>query len=127
MEEFAYRIWDECESKWIEDDYVIDCHGVIYHIDRCELEEPITPREHLNVCVLTGLKDKNGKVICEDDLVKDCWGNIHKVVYQNARWYCPTVKKISSQWPAQYLHCTYMEWEIIGNIHANPELLGVAP
>ena len=67
----------------------------------------------------TGLKDKNGKEIYDGDIVK-C-GFVYEVAWleKDGGWFCfrdnDTVYT-----PLYHLKC-----EVIGNIHENPELLGV--
>lgn len=71
----------------------------------------------------TGVKCTNGKEIYEDDLLKNYRGDIQRVVYIKGQWACTIVKRAASVWPAQFLHCEYLQWERIGNTHDNPELL----
>ena len=76
----------------------------------------------------TGLKDKNGKRIFEGDIVKAqdeilgspfCDGINGKVVYDEAAYFIELKDPMNSQW--LYDECAV--YEIIGNIHDNPELL----
>lgn len=78
----------------------------------------------------TGLRDKNGKEIYEDDLVK-LDDNIYRIRYETlaARfWFFTTKAKsqanysASSNVPARK-HLYWFDCEIIGNIYENPELL----
>ncbi len=71
----------------------------------------------------TGLKDKNGKEIFEGDILTHEDKDLHVVEYNCGRWSARLVKHISSRWPAQYLDCSWMHWEVIGNICETPELL----
>ena len=66
------------------------------------------------ICQCTGMKDKNGKLIWENDIVKYDWGGtrIDSVEYQ----------------PPIFTYSKSMRWnlqqdEVIGNIFDNPELL----
>lgn len=81
----------------------------------------------------TGLKDDNGKEICEGDIV-NVWSNMNELTME------PTIYEIVSKdmlgRPGLFLKpkmahliepCVHECWsnkiEIIGNIHENPELL----
>lgn len=66
------------------------------------------------ICQCTGLKDRNGKLIWENDIVKYDWGGtrIDFIEYQ----------------PPIFTYSKSMRWnlqqdEVIGNIFDNPELL----
>ena len=68
------------------------------------------------ICQCTGLKDKNGKWVWENDIVKYDWGGtrIDFIEYQ----------------PPIFTYSKSMRWnlqqdEVIGNIFDNPELLEV--
>lgn len=77
------------------------------------------------ICQCTGLKDRNGKLIWENDMVKGAYfvnGKEHrfigKVGYVGSAFKVVGVKQYSGM--RQELHSVYA---IIGNIFDNPELL----
>lgn len=69
----------------------------------------------------TGLKDKNGKEICEGDILTDKYESIGTVDWYNAGF----VVNFGDVDIFQIADCfdeSYQMW-LIGNIHDNPELL----
>ena len=91
--------------------------------------EPLNEyNEMMDNCELmqyTGLKDKNGKEICEGHIVKVKWGGVGYVVFQDGSFI--------SRWEdgkVEYRVCKSdiesRELEVIGNIYENPELLEVS-
>lgn len=79
------------------------------------------------ICQCTGLKDKNGKLIWENDIVRDKEGNCHKAFWQNNyyqfSWICvkSDIFQIGTKWDL-YIWRSF-EIAVIGNIFDNPELL----
>ena len=68
----------------------------------------------------TGLKDKNGKEICEGDIVTFNNNNF-KVVYKQDRYYIGWVA--TDEGENCYIHIWYDDIEVLGNIYDNPEML----
>lgn len=81
------------------------------------------------ICQCTGLKDKNGKLIWENDIVRDEHGNFYKAFWQNNyyqfSWVCvkTDVFSIGAKWDLWSIKS--FEIEVIGNAIDNPELLEV--
>lgn len=79
------------------------------------------------ICQCTGLKDKNGKLIWENDIVRDEQGNFYKAFWQNNyyqfSWVCvkTDVFLIGTKWDLWSIKS--FEIEVIGNKFDNPELL----
>lgn len=79
------------------------------------------------ICQCTGLKDKNGKLIWENDIVKYKHGNFYKAFWQNNyyqfSWICvkSDVFSIGAKWDLWSFKS--FEIEVVGNIFDNPELV----
>lgn len=79
------------------------------------------------ICQCTGLKDKKGKIIWENDIVRDENGNFYKAIWQNNHyqfsWICvkSDVFFIGVKWDLWSFKS--FEIEVIGNIFADKKLL----
>lgn len=98
--------------------------------NRCAIEESDGSKwacDAKTLCQCTGLKDKNGKLIWENDIVRDKEGNCYKAFWQNNyyqfSWICvkSDIFQIGTKWDL-YIWRSY-EIEVIGNTFDNPELL----
>lgn len=91
-----------------------ECKIVGYEVDRN------------TICQCTGLKDKNGKLIWENDIVRDEYGNFYKAFWQNDYYqfsFCAKtgVFPIGAKWNLWSFKSS--EIEVVGNIFDNKELL----
>lgn len=131
---YLYRAKRTDNGEWVEGFYVnaIEEHGngertaEIVALDAMRTFDGISPTLMIDpstICQCTGLKDKNGKLIFENDIVR-CGKNC------TVTW-CDTFaswRLNTSGW--MYSHffgeaCKPEDVEIVGNIFDNPELLEV--
>ena len=68
---------------------------------------------------ITGFADKHGKKIFEDDILSD--GSYYRVVIYQTGCFHLRDYPLHYTHPLMYLHPE--SWEVVGNIHDNPELI----
>lgn len=97
-------------------------------LDRAETLFAKVDTDKLIQC--TGLCDKNGKLVYFDDLVKNKWGQICKVIMQTdkqnyGRVVLQNIKYLNDEAHKNniFIPAAINESVIIGNIYENPELL----
>lgn len=122
-------------GKWVQGYYVkgLDMYGKEVHL----IFEPNTmfyssgetdgwyKVDPTTICRCTGLKDKNGKLIWENDIVKvkysDEFEEIAQVIYTE-HGYSPYSNEYECE--GCCCRCEVLEVEVVGNIFDNKELLG---
>ena len=107
----------ECDEYYIFDGIETSSNDDLYLVD------PST------ICQCTGLKDKNGKLIWENDIVLVKHTDGQEEYQENAK--VSYTKRGFSPFSWEYycdgcdVRCEILEIEVIGNIFNNPELLEV--
>ena len=118
MREILFRGKTE-KGEWIEGFYVKDViETYIYDRYRNTRMQSVIPE---TVGQYTGLTDKNGKKIFEGDIIKGYW-NVTLVIFYDEVSTSYRVKTSTGheREPSYY---GVEKFEVIGNIHDNPELL----
>lgn len=124
MRELKFRVYDKTGGYYIA---ILDndCFS-IKQVARIILELAVLKHEYI-IEQYTGLKDKNGKEICEWDILLDYYDGEDAFIVE---WNKDTASFILTD-TDNILNVSFdnfysdKELEVIGNIHENPELLGV--
>jgi uncharacterized phage protein (TIGR01671 family) len=131
MREILFRGKSRDTNKWVFGDFVSDACGISheeYLNENGDIGYIMTYVIPETVGQYTGLTDKNGKKIFEGDIVKAqdnlitspfCDGITGKIVYDECAFFIEPANPMETQW--LFNECA--DYEIIGNIHDNPELL----
>ena len=133
MREIGYRAWLKEEKKIIYPKLILNDFGsvveVAYNNIDISSDELIEHRLLIEDVVLeqfTGLRDKNGKKIYEGDLVKEVIYGRTSVIWE-VRWHqeecCFELHRIRGAYYGDSLLGDNIQYEVIGDIHRNPELL----
>ena len=120
MRKTYFRAWDTYNEAWADEYLAIAEDGYVIEIKNDGTTENWKKRFIIEFG--TGLKDKNGKEICEGDIIR-CHGD--------DRFIAPVIRHDNSGgfcWVSCYKEECFIpesdEVEVIGNIHENQELIG---
>ena len=120
MRDIKFRAWDEEKKEMYYDyDQNIKClkigesiHQFIWGVGHT----------YKTLMQYTGLKDKNGKEIYEGDILKMTWGNyLNGVIKFNNKYGYYSFNSRTSEY--DFIETQSDEYEIIGNIYENQDLL----
>jgi hypothetical protein len=124
MREIRFRAWDKQRKEYLSGGEVFLAiqpgkhpRNIVY-LDN--IKDPDMFKDRFDLEQFTGLRDKGGREIYEGDIAKDPDGKTHVVKWQcySAAWEFYG-KLGSSLFVMRYPDM----FEIIGNVHDNPELL----
>lgn len=132
MREILFKAKRKDNGEWVEGCYVKEydllgneCH-LIFHTDSYKAWEyaEIVPE---TLCQFTGLYDKNGKRIWENDILMAHLDEFYKedVTYETVEWgVAGWVGHETGSTDREYLDdFDVKHFEVVGNIFGNPELL----
>lgn len=115
MDRFNFRIWNKQENKYLDGIFAVASSGRLI-IDLDILQSYDNPANYI-IEQCTGLKDKNGNLIYEGDIVKAAT-NTYKVIWDRYRW---AIKDSQGYIFSEYINDLLYDCEIIGNIHEQAE------
>ena len=123
MREIKFRAWDE-DTKEMFDVFQMQYTGLMDFVVRLSVRVSDNqgwhkPLYNFILMQYTGLKDKNGKEIYEGDIVKSTSIGEEIISWVN---FWDGYFTVEGRGIAALAYKTY-EWEVIGNIYENPELL----
>ena len=119
---FKFRVWDKINDRWLKSTLLdIDTGYLLGYYDN---QQAYKRRYVLQQC--TGLKDKNGKLIYEGDIINcfDCrpYSRSFPLVEKGIITYKKAQFIVNTKF-SEYLFEDIEDIEIIGNIYENKELL----
>ena len=123
MREILFRGKRLDNGEWVEGNlFVSDTDGGTYILAGSRIVTIEWEVDHSTVGQYTGLKDKNGKKVFEGDIIRKTNECRHPQIFiANIRTSFPTNEEV------YYSPCDHFtescEYEIIGNVTDNPELL----
>lgn len=117
---FKFRTWNIEEDRYASDDDICyDTGGTWDSIyDLLMDDDPYYVPEQC-----TGLKDKNGKLIYEGDILKSIYTEKTYIVGREKHYACWSYRYKNVSTTLSEGDIANYELEIVGNIHENPELL----
>lgn len=133
MRKIGYRAWLKEEKKFVYPKLIMVDFGTVAEIAYNDIDypnyEPIERRLIIEDVVLeqfTGLRDKNGKKIYEGDLIKEVVYGRKSVIWE-VRYCqddcCFELHRIKGALYSDSLLSCSSQYEVIGDIHRNHELL----
>ncbi len=120
QDRFKFRAWDkENNQMWYDNVHgdLTDDAMIYVSYSPADLDEDDVLISDVIPMQCTGLKDKNGKLIYEGDVLKDEDGNFDSLYWKEGCFI------IDSYMPSYECLSRTEELEVIGNIYENPELL----
>lgn len=115
---FKFRVWDKINEKWINNNCLLDIESG-YLFGWYDNEQ--ANKRRYKLMQSTGIKDKNGKLVYESDIITDEIDN-YVVEWDTDEAYLGFwVREIGTR--EYYTFEQLLSYEVIGNIYENKDLL----
>ena len=132
MDRFKFRVWNKKSNAYIKEKmFYVDKFGGLFKYEKSKSTIYINSPYIMCLCVnnyileqCTGLKDKNGKLIYEGDILKGSNGSINGQEWEFThvvKWNDKSRRLVLPDFEPDEDWSHY--YNVIGNIHENPELL----
>lgn len=122
MREIKFRAWEKTSESMVYDVQNVSRKRIIGE-SACESFQEVLDSWEYEIMQYTGIKDKNGKTYCQDDLIK-YKNRIHRLIKGAYMFELAGFYEAYQDNPTDFFaEGAYREGEIIGNIYENPELL----
>lgn len=121
------RVWDKRKNNYIEN-FVFNFinkspYITVEYFDNEYAYTHTFEEEEIIIEQCTGLKDKNSRLIYEGDILQDCEQKINVVFDEENHCFMFKYQKTHAYKPIGCLDVLDGDFEVIGNIHENPELM----
>lgn len=116
-----FRVWNPICKGWIDDNkmLVLEQDGSLRDLEIHS--RPVPPADQLVISACTGLKDKNGTLIYEGDIVKDHSNKRIGGVEWNGDFMKWDIG--ATGYRAEIAPYVHLYIEVIGNVYESPHLL----
>lgn len=124
MREILFRAKRSGRDEWVRG-YLTKMWGMLHIVDEHDENKAFVIDDD-TIGQFTGLTDKNGTKIFEGDIVnvttsKDALRRTYRGKHLIVRF--DEYHRFVASGGLEYPLCNHYEWEVIGNIHDNPEFL----
>ena len=116
MRQIKFRCFDHEAEEMISPEELLTIHN------NRKLNESLVSDEVFSFMQYTGLKDRNGVEVCEGDVVKYLTHTAH-VFWSPQDFGFVHYNEVIGGYAGLSFFTGYKDFEVIGNIHQNPELL----
>ena len=120
-----FRAWDSANKEMFKDTFSITESGQVVVVEQ---EDVMCPPDyifvdHLVIMQSTGLKDKNGKEVFENDIVKMSKDVYSEPTYYEVARHRGGAYRLESKQHGCELWLRHADCEVVGNVYENQEYL----